>query len=83
MDIIDTEKEEFMRLKKDEHCFSWEYIYLNGLSKDFVREFKEEIHPKNIDSFQQKWVRINEIINLFGRKFYMDTFDNYGYIDQW
>lgn len=80
---LDKSTELYLREYKDEGCFSWGYIYLNGLSKDFIIEFKEYLHPKNINEFKQKWNRIYEIVKLFGKKFYMDTFDNYGYIDEW
>lgn len=80
---IDKDKEEYLREYKDEKCFNWGYIFLNGCTKDFVREFREYLHPKYITEFKQKWIRIEDIRKLFGDKFYMDTFDNYGYINEW
>lgn len=80
---LNKEKEEYLREYKDEECFSWEYIFLNGLSKDFIIEFKEYLHPKNINEFKQKWIRIDEIVKKFGEEFYKENFDNYGYIDKW
>lgn len=74
--IFDKEKEMYLREYQDEHCFSWEFIYLNGLSKDFVREFVEYLHPEKINSSRQKWTRMNEIVNLFGKEFYKEVFDN-------
>lgn len=77
---IDIEKENYLREYKDEKCFSWEYIYLNGISKEFIIEFKEYLHPKYINSYTQKWKRINEIVNNFGEDWYREVFDNYGYL---
>lgn len=75
--------ETWCRLHKDDHCFSWEFIDVKIFSQDFVLEFREYLHPKHINNFVQKWKRINGIVGKFGRKFYMNNFDNYGYIDKW
>ena len=83
---IDNEEMDFetwCRLCKDEQCFSWDLINVKILSKDFVLEFREYLHPEKVNRFQQKWNRIDGIIAKFGSKFYIDTFDNYGYIDRW
>ena len=71
--------EEYCRLYKDEHCFSWEFISVSIFSKDFVIEMREYLHPKHINNFQQRWNRIHEIVQKFGAEFYFNTFDNYGY----
>lgn len=78
---LDKSTELYLREYKDEGCFSWEYIYLNGVTKEFVEEFKEYLHPKNIKEYVQRYKRIEEIRNLYGDEFYKKVFDNYGLIE--
>ena len=79
---IDIETERYLREYADAKSFNWGWISTTHLSADFIREFRERLHPKHINDFRQKWNRINEIVVTHGEDFYMSTFNNYGYIDE-
>lgn len=61
----------------------WDVIDLYNISKDFVIEMREYFHPKNINLFTRQKERIDDLIKYYGKKFYIEVFDNYGYLDEW
>lgn len=79
--MFEVEKEAMLREYAD--IVDWDVIDLYNISKDFVIEMKEYFHPKNINFFTRQKKRIDDLIKYYGKKFYIEVFDNYGYPDRW